>query len=624
MVIFMKTGKFVNAFSQIINSICLHLRNKNVSTRLKIGFILITVLPVIAVGYFSYMRGSRAIYNKMRHSVIETIDQVGINLGSRLQTIINDGTEIAYNDLVQKTLINYDSLSPRDISLVEDELSDYINRKYIFNNNVAEIIIYTNDLKRINAYGQSIFWFMPKIENLKLLAEQAEKLDGICLWMPVNSDYEQGLARKVFGDRKSIILMRTIKSLDTGNQIGYILMRIDESVISDTFKNIDFGEGAQIFVLNSNNLVVSSAGDYAEVAMTYHDSNLLDEINRANSDRSFRYKMNNNLYLATYSSVKQADWYIVALIKFDYLYSESNQLLFNIFVIGICFLVLAIFLNYIISKSILTPIRQLVDGINRFKNGELDTFIEDTGNDEFSELNKCFNEMTAEINRLIEDIKRQEKQKKELEIRALQAQINPHFLSNVLNTVSYIASLKKETNIVNLVDSIVNLLNGCMKNDNGQITVEEEISLLKSYITMQEYRLFGRFTVEFNIEPEIMACLIPRFLLQPILENALIHGIEPSGKKGLIVIKGFKQDDKLYFSITDNGVGMSQEQIDLLLSSDSQNKKSRLNGIGIANTRERIKLLYGSEYDLEINSVRGVFTTVNICLPFKIGEEGGK
>lgn len=220
MVIFMKTGKFVNAFSQIINSICLHLRNKNVSTRLKIGFILITVLPVIAVGYFSYMRGSRAIYNKMRHSVIETIDQVGINLGSRLQTIINDGTEIAYNDLVQKTLINYDSLSPRDISLVEDELSDYINRKYIFNNNVAEIIIYTNDLKRINAYGQSIFWFMPKTENLKLLAEQAEKLDGICLWMPVNSDYEQGLARKVFGDRKSIILMRTIKSLDTGNQIG--------------------------------------------------------------------------------------------------------------------------------------------------------------------------------------------------------------------------------------------------------------------------------------------------------------------------------------------------------------------------------------------------------------------
>lgn len=264
----------------------------------------------------------------------------------------------------------------------------------------------------------------------------------------------------------------------------------------------------------------------------------------------------------------------------------------------------ALFLNYIISKSIVTPIRQLVHGINSFKNGEMDIFIEDENNDEFSELNRCFNEMTTEIKRLIHDIKAQERQKKELEIRALQAQINPHFLSNILNTVSYIASLKKEDNIVNLVNSIVNLLNGCMKNDNSQITVEEEISLLKSYITMQEYRLFGRFSVEFSIEPSVMSCLIPRFLLQPILENALIHGIEPSGKKGLIVIKGYKKDDTLCFSITDNGVGMSQEQIDLLLMSDNHSQRSRLTGIGIANTRDRIKMLFGPEMILKLTALR--------------------
>lgn len=251
-VILMRKKGLINSWNRAIDSICSLLRTKNVSTRLKMGFILITVLPVIAVGYFSYMQGSKAIYNKMKHSVTETIDQVGIHLGSKLQAIINDGTEIAYNDLVQKTLINYDSLSARELNIIEDDLSDYINRKYIFSNNVAEIIIYTNDLERINAYGQSMFWFMPKPENLEQLAEKARELDGLCLWMPVNSDYEQGLARKVFGDRKSIILMRNIKSLETGNQIGYILMRIDESVISDTLRNIDFGEGAQIFVLNSS------------------------------------------------------------------------------------------------------------------------------------------------------------------------------------------------------------------------------------------------------------------------------------------------------------------------------------------------------------------------------------
>lgn len=619
----MKKIKFINVYHGIRNSLYSLLRTKNVSTRLKMGFVLITVLPVIAVGYFSYKQASQAIYNKMRLSVTETIDQVGINLSSKLQAIINDGTEIAYNDLVQKTLTNYSNLSARDLNLVESELSDYINRKYIFNNNVAEIIIYTNDLNRINAYGQSNFRFMPKTENLELLVERARDLDGMCLWMPVNSDYEQGLAKKIFGDRKSIIIIRAIKSLETGNQIGYILMRIDESVVSDTYRNIDFGNGAQIFVLNSNNIVVSSAGDYADIALPFHETGILDEILQTTSHRSFRYKSGNNLYLATYTIINQADWYIVALIKFDYLYAESNQLLINIFIIGICFLLFALFINYIMSKSIVTPIRQLVYGINSFKNGALDISIDDTNNDEFSELNRCFNEMTTEIKRLIQDIKKQERQKKELEIRALQAQVNPHFLSNVLNTVSYIASIKKENNIVNLVDSIVNLLNGCMKNDNSEITVEEEISLLKSYITMQEYRLFGRFTVEFNIDYSVLSCLIPRFLLQPILENALIHGIEPSGKIGLIVIKGFKQDDKLYFSITDNGIGMSQEKIDLLLESDNQNQNSRLNGIGIANTRDRIKLLYGSEYGLEINSVKGVFTTVNIYLPLITSNKGG-
>jgi len=618
----MKKNSLKNIYNDIINSLCSLLRTRNVSTRLKIGFVLITVLPVLAVGYFSYMQGSKAIYNKMRHSVAETIDQVGINLGSKLQTIINDGTEIAYHDLVQKTLTNYDSLSKYELNKIEDELSDYINRKYIFNNNVAEIIIYTTDLNRINAYGGNNFWFMPKTENLELLVERARELDGMSLWMPVDSDYEQGLARKVFGDRKSIILIRAVKSLETGNQIGYILMRIDESVISSTFRDIDIGNGSQIFVLNSNNTVVSSAGDYADVAAEYHETGILNEINKATDDRSFKCKLGNNSYLATFSTVKQADWYIVALIKFDYLYSESTNLLYNIFIIGVCFLLFALFLNYIMSKSIVTPIRQLVYGINSFKNGELDISIDDTNNDEFSELNRCFNAMTTEIKRLIQDIKRQERQKKELEIRALQAQINPHFLSNVLNTVSYIASLKKENNIVNLVDSIVTLLNGCMKNDNSQITVEEEISLLKSYITMQEYRLFGRFSVEFNIDSSVLSCLIPRFLLQPILENALIHGIEPSGKTGLIVIKGFKQDNRLYFSITDNGIGMAQKQIDMLLESDNHTQNSRLNGIGIANTKERIKLLYGPEYGLEINSVKGVFTTVNIYLPIIINKKG--
>lgn len=134
-------------------------------------------------------------------------------------------------------------------------------------------------------------------------------------------------------------------------------------------------------------------------------------------------------------------------------------------------------------------------------------------------------------------------------------------------------------------------------------------------------RLFGRVTVQYSIDPSIYSCLIPKFLLQPVVENALIHGIEPSDNAGLIVIKGFREEDKLHFSITDNGVGMKQEQIDKLFNSDIYKDRGRLNGIGIANVQNRIKLLYGPEYGLHINSIKGVFTTVDIILPVNTGNK---
>lgn len=615
----MKNNKFKSAFNKVSFAVSALLRKKKVSVRLGIGFFLATVLPVIAVGFFSYVRGSQAVYNKMSNSITQTMEQICVNLSYQIQAIINDGTEIAYSDLVQSALTNYDKFSGQEINDIQSRLADYINKKYIFNNRVAEITLYTTQLERINAYGPNDFRFMPKEENLAKLIESADENDGKCVFIAVGTEFEQGLASKVFPGRKSIVLARTVKSLKNGDRIGYILMRIDEEEFLNVYNKVNIGTGTQMFILNSENKVISSAGDYAKFSMPYPEQGLLNQI-KSSEQKSFNLKIGNETYMAAFSTIKQTDWYLVALVQFSYLYSDSRHLLFDILIIGLLCFLFALCVSYIIYRSILTPVRQLVYGINSFKNGKLDISINDYGNDEFSELNQYFNEMATNTKQLIKNIKDDEMQKRELEIRALQAQINPHFLANMLNTVSYLASLKKETNIVRLTDSILTLLNGCMRNDSSLTSVEEELSFLKSYITTQEIRLFGGFTVQYNIDPSIYSCLIPKFLLQPVLENALIHGIEPSGNAGLIVIKGFQQEDKLHFSVTDNGVGMSQEQIDNLLHSDIHKDKGRLNGIGIANVQNRIKLLYGPEYGLHINSIKGVFTTVDIYLPVKTDE----
>lgn len=609
----MKNSKTESAYKRSSRAVLALLRRKNLSVRLRIGFILMTVLPVLAVGWFSYASGSRAIYEKMSRSITLVMNQFSVNLSYRLQSIINDGTEIAYSDLVQSALSNYSKLSVQDINDAELRLSDEINKKYIFNNRVAEITLYTTHLNKINAYGPSDFRFIPKDEYLNQWAKEAGDIDGRYLWVAVGPEAEQGLAGKINKNRKSIVMMRTVKSLKDGNRIGFILMRIDEEQFRDIYGNMDAGAGAQMFILNSENKVISSAGSYGKFSEDYPEPKLLSRM-KTSVQKSFDIKVDGRSCLAAFDTLKQADWYVVTLVPFSYLYSDSESLLYEVFLFALLALLFGLCMSFIIYRSIMTPVRQLVYGINSFKNGNLDVSVDDRGNDEFSELNRCFNAMAANTNQLIADIKEQEVQKRDLEIRALQAQINPHFLANALNMVSYVASLKKETNIVQMINSILTLLNGCMRNDSSFITVEEEITFLKSYLSIQEARLLGSFSVQYDVDPSIYLCRIPRFLLQPVVENALIHGIEPAGNAGLIVIKGLCCDGKLQFSVTDNGVGMNKEQIDRLLSYSDDKDKERLSGIGIANVRDRIELLYGPEYGLRINSIEGVFTTVDIYL----------
>ena len=226
-----------------------------------------------------------------------------------------------------------------------------------------------------------------------------------------------------------------------------------------------------------------------------------------------------------------------------------------------------------------------------------------------------FNKMARKINGLMERVKNNEKQKRKLEIQALQAQINPHFLSNTLNTVSYIARMKKEETIEILVNAIIELLCDSMKNDDSLHTVEEELRVIKNYIIIQDYRLLGKFTVDIQIDEEIASCMMPRFILQPVVENSIIHGIEPANRRGVVSIKGSQRDGKICFTITDNGIGIESGKIEKIIAKPRNQEKSRFSGIGIGNVDRRIKLMMGEEYGLTMKSEKNIFTTVEIRLP---------
>ena len=226
--------------------------------------------------------------------------------------------------------------------------------------------------------------------------------------------------------------------------------------------------------------------------------------------------------------------------------------------------------------------------------------------------------MSEHINDLIETRIQGEKEKKDLEIQMLQAQINPHFLYNTLDSIKWIATMQHNSGIVQVVTALSALLKNMAKGFNEKVTLGQELDFLDNYVTIEKIRYIELFDLEIQVDdPMLYQAGIIKLTLQPLVENAIFSGIEPSGNPGLIKIHAYSRQDVLYITITDNGVGISEEGIQELLSDTSRVGRHYMSGIGLSNVDRRLKLVYGEEYGLTIESRPGQYTTVTIALPLE-------
>ena len=601
-----------------ISRLILYIRSTPLSRRLSIAGILVCIIPLLIVGISSYRAGSTSITDMAEQMIGQTVSQSADVIGSKLQMIINDGVDIAYSDLVQDGLVHYNKMTAREKMRLEQTLSESINRKYIYNSYDCEIMLYTPDLSEIYAYGPQYFRFNLSPDRVRELLTRAKELFGKPLWKIVDETWEQHDATQVQFDRKSLLLTRAIKSMNTGYIIGYLMIRVDEKELSELIKNINLDDDALVFLLDQNNYVISSDGSFTPAAL-FPDEELLNCLAEKKGEPFF-YNGLQQRHLVAYAQVPQTGWYTIVLIPESYLNAEPLKLLrTTMLVVFICGAAVYILFR-LLSLSILQPVRSLQHAVDEFSRNADTPPVPVKGRDEITELTQQFNDMTNKIKTLIQNVAQHEQEKHKLETMALQAQINPHFLANMLDTVIYMAQIKKEKNIEEVLLAIVNILNNCKQNDSSMATVRESLDFLRSYELVQSYRMLGKFTMIYQIDDDILDCLIPRFILQPIVENALIHGIAPSGRVGQITLKGAREGDMLHFSVTDNGVGLSEEQIASVLLKGADTRR-HMTGIGIPNVQRRLRLMYGEDCGLHISSVENVHTTVDITLPIQQREE---
>jgi sensor histidine kinase YesM len=315
------------------------------------------------------------------------------------------------------------------------------------------------------------------------------------------------------------------------------------------------------------------------------------------------------------------DWISRIEVKNQFLTTTWRSLRNTLVVFFAVVLILSIISSFFFSSYITKPLVNLRALFKRAELGDLRAYWTSSSTKEINDLGEGYNQMLNRVGELIKQVKYEESLKKDAEIKALHYQLNPHFLYNTLNTIKWVAKIHKTPQISEAVSALVRLLQASLGKKGEFISIREEISLIKDYMEIQNFRYGEMVKMVYDIDSFASLCLVPRMLLQPLVENALIHGIEPANREGTITIKAWIDRDLLMCQVEDNGQGIPETELanaDLL-----KNKaiKEKMSGIGISHIREKIKLYYGADYKMHIFSKPNQGTTVRLSLPIHRNEE---
>ena len=587
------------------------LRNLRIQTRLIIAFTALSLIPLMVIGIFSYQQYSNSIRNKLSKSSYQLLEQLDKNVTTEIEKYENLCDQLSLDTLIQENLSNYSSLDDIKKGTLLKEINNFLGEKRLVNKYINNISIYTVPGEQFYDLGYDSF-------NNDCINRF---IDGI----KRNSPLDYWASARSRRDSDCIVICRSIHSITgSSNRLGYMFLSIDEQEFSqNAYAGVDMGKGSSIFIISEEGAVLSSIDSGIEKGKRYPDPKLYEYI-QANQKRNL-YTFTagladeQNQVLFIYNS--RTKWYIVATIPISYINSEASKIKTSLIFLAILCLVFSVALSIIITISIAVPINNMVRTAGKISKGALEVRICDKYNDEMGYLSDKFDEMVTQLGELINRINEDQKKKRELEFSMLQAQINPHFLFNTLNTLKWTALMSRVPMVSEGIGALANLLRNTIINKNELITLKEELTNIENYLTIQKIRYADSFNVIYDIEECAKENLIIKFILQPIVENAIIHGGSDSKKQITIKISTHTFAEYFEIEISDDGKGF-----DLRAFNDRntafKDGNEKLSGIGIDNVRDRIILHFGDKYGQTIRSNVGEGTQVVMRLPVIRKQDG--
>jgi len=404
-----------------------------------------------------------------------------------------------------------------------------------------------------------------------------------------------------------------------GDRVGYktdddsmysvLVFFLRKQYFEKILDNIPKRRNIAMYIVDRNGYVIvdSKTGGYSESEC----SNILKSIDRAGSGSSEIRSDGRNLVI-NQNSLYTACWQLVSVYDQSILNKDANSISRKIIMVLLVSFVAVILIANFISNSVTKPLRKLTRLMNRAEENNLDISYNIKYNDEIADLCRTFNSMMKRINELVLRIQKEEKLKREEELKALQAQINPHFLYNTLDTIYWLAKMEKKDEIAELVGDLGGFFRLSLNNGNEITTLWNEVEHVKKYLSIQKVRYKDKFNYSIHIDENLYKARIPKLILQPIVENSLVHGFKSINYKGMIEISANACGENTVIKIRDNGRGLERDIMEKLRSGGTASDNT---GYALNNVMERIKLHVGTQYGMEICSTHGESTTVTITLP---------
>jgi two-component system sensor histidine kinase YesM len=419
---------------------------------------------------------------------------------------------------------------------------------------------------------------------------------------------------KLFGTVNQAMDTQTgfeMKGLDKGIEHPVLVVNFDEAVLGDIFrKSVDLADSSFAIFSADGNVVSSSSSD---TIATRQAPDWLDAALQGKSGTLVR-RIEGKDMLVCYDTMASTGWISAIVTPVDSLLSTLPTVRFYTVYLGIALALLSILFAFLISGRIVKPLQRLLAGIGRMSGGDFATQVPVGGRDEMGLLTDNFNDMNQKIQKLIEENYESKIREKEAQIMALNLQLNPHFMSNTLNTIHWMAIENDQKEISDMIVSLATMFSYSIRNVKETVRFSADFEWLKSYVHIMSNRYPGLFATEYDIDPALLGQTVPTLFLQPFVENAIIHGFACKEDVGRIRILGGLADGGCFFRVEDDGKGMTDEEIARAMRKDGES-------IGIRNVDRRVKLIFGETYGVSIRSVVGGGTQVEIRMPYRPVDE---